>query len=683
MLRSVPSFIVNVLLNVVQAFQDLLWILVRFVAVQLSHLESIHVMVFLAGSIVEDGAEGLITFTYGWLLVVGSMLADWSNVCRRERAYIVGFFREVTLTQLTLYLESAAVYLVAVFHTRRDENLQLQDNLLIVLEALLASCRPFECVFMGLPKFQSKEAMVYTCGIFVFGAIHGGSQFSALRCAARFGRALRYCRLLRVLCFSSTVMPSPIPNCFMNRYDETYTLSEHFREAFTHWRTGGGCNDLVFSGHVVIMTLCAHLHQDYCIDTGVGANSWLTFLLWGRVIHSCLRIVHGRFHMSVDVIVALAVSSLIWRQTPELWPDGIIFRRKVLKLPDWHPTDASTALRIRNELLGYKRLAPEIPLPLSHPAARFWILAGLLAAILSASLLILRPNDAGVLSEANMARLERVVVAGHQPVPQCPTPESSKNGTAGCGGNTTKRPRLLCAMLQIEKSWWARQSYYRETKATWAQYCDHFIAWDEYRFDVLSLESAVIQLEPLRGTTLSDRWLRARRMWRHIEKKHLADFDWVIAVDDGGFVIPQNLHLAIEAMEQIASRQGNTTPTLYLDKAELSWGYLLNAAAAWELLRAMDSPSESCPKPSKSGSNTFSCEYELVFQCLAIDRQVAVFQWDESSEVREALGCEEGDLSVINLKEQSSARSCKNAVLAYMIASPSWIPSIAKKVLLL
>eukprot|EP00271_Cylindrocystis_brebissonii_P010245 TRINITY_DN26387_c0_g1_i1.p1 TRINITY_DN26387_c0_g1~~TRINITY_DN26387_c0_g1_i1.p1 ORF type:complete len:486 (+),score=60.20 TRINITY_DN26387_c0_g1_i1:276-1733(+) len=190
--------------------------------------------------------------------------------------------------------------------------------------------------------------------------------------AARYCVAMGIGRLLRFATFCSTVLPSPRPWCAAHRFwgtppyphpwaqkyftpyaqneemireilrrDECFAPVPHYPAEYvpTTWgiwsflatllrppdplgyagsagddklfgvvRPGGGCNDLAFSGHMVVAVLTACAWQE--VNPG-----WLSWLLWLLTFHSAQREIRERQHYSVDVVVALYAGFFIWHFT--------------------------------------------------------------------------------------------------------------------------------------------------------------------------------------------------------------------------------------------------------------------------------------------------------------------------------------------------------------------------------
>ncbi|KAF3791615.1 hypothetical protein EJ110_NYTH14086 [Nymphaea thermarum] len=77
-------------------------------------------------------------------------------------------------------------------------------------------------------------------------------------------------------------------------------------------RAGGGCNDLIYSGHMFIAVLTAMTWTE-------AYGGWTSAIIWMLVLHSAQREIRERHHYSVDCIVAIYVGVLLWRLTGFIW----------------------------------------------------------------------------------------------------------------------------------------------------------------------------------------------------------------------------------------------------------------------------------------------------------------------------------------------------------------------------
>ncbi|XP_011656463.1 uncharacterized protein LOC101212215 isoform X2 [Cucumis sativus] len=91
-------------------------------------------------------------------------------------------------------------------------------------------------------------------------------------------------------------------------------------------KAGGGCNDLVYSGHMLVAVLTAMAWTE-----AYGGLS--SAVVWFFVIHSAQREIRERHHYSVDCVVAIYVGILLWKMTGFIWSaKDVTRRRKLVKL---------------------------------------------------------------------------------------------------------------------------------------------------------------------------------------------------------------------------------------------------------------------------------------------------------------------------------------------------------------
>ncbi|XP_010525209.1 PREDICTED: uncharacterized protein LOC104803037 [Tarenaya hassleriana] len=186
--------------------------------------------------------------------------------------------------------------------------------------------------------------------------------------AARYMFTMAVGRLLRAITFISTILPSARPWCASARYiipghphpwaqkyyvpysedpDSIHQLlhrdfayvhpGEYIGEYRPEWgsmsflidflrpdysegsswfgllkRAGGGCNDLLYSGHMLVAVLTAMAWTE--AYGGISSG-----MIWVLVIHSVQREIRERHHYSVDCVVAIYVGILLWKMTGFIW----------------------------------------------------------------------------------------------------------------------------------------------------------------------------------------------------------------------------------------------------------------------------------------------------------------------------------------------------------------------------
>ncbi|KAG5553709.1 hypothetical protein RHGRI_011559 [Rhododendron griersonianum] len=88
-------------------------------------------------------------------------------------------------------------------------------------------------------------------------------------------------------------------------------------------KAGGGCNDLLYSGHMLVAVLTAMAWTE-------AYGGFTSALIWMLVLHSAQREVRERHHYSVDCVVAIYVGILLWKMTGFIWPTKNVSRDRRL-----------------------------------------------------------------------------------------------------------------------------------------------------------------------------------------------------------------------------------------------------------------------------------------------------------------------------------------------------------------
>eukprot|EP00850_Spirogloea_muscicola_P011652 SM000073S21428 [mRNA] locus=s73:135026:136929:- [translate_table: standard] len=204
-----------------------------------------------------------------------------------------------------------------------------------------------------------------------FSVLFGSVQPPGLGLGARYCFSMAVGRLLRTATFLGTILPSPRPWCAAGRFETTPAwphpwaqkyyvpyaedngmilellhrdmcfapqgqYPEEYRPDWGMWsflvdfirppdpavhgvtakglhiRPGGGCNDLAFSGHMLVAVLTAAAWQE-------AHPGWSALVVWIAVLHSGQREIRERHHYTVDIVAGLYVGILLWRSTKFLW----------------------------------------------------------------------------------------------------------------------------------------------------------------------------------------------------------------------------------------------------------------------------------------------------------------------------------------------------------------------------
>ena len=213
----------------------------------------------------------------------------------------------------------------------------LQDNLELAYEMLLRRLPPraadalawsleHECASPLSPFASARRAdPAWRAGIGIkeklvalialgFAAVFDAVPFSGFGMCTRFVACVVYARAIRTVAFMLTVLPNPRPGCYTRRFPPVPdTVAEWLHIGFAKMRSGGGCNDLVLSGHAVIYAAVCCAFSEFA--PGVASK-----LLWLALVRSSVRGPLTRQHYSVDMFLASAVTALTWRACEGVYP---------------------------------------------------------------------------------------------------------------------------------------------------------------------------------------------------------------------------------------------------------------------------------------------------------------------------------------------------------------------------
>jgi DNA mismatch repair protein MutS2 len=148
--------------------------------------------------------------------------------------------------------------------------------------------------------------------------------YSGFGMGARFMDTVAWAHALRTAAFLVTVLPNPRRGCYARNFPPVHpTLREFLAYGFSAKR-GTGCNDLVISGHGVVYAAVPLALQTFY----PAPYQWPAALAWAAVAKLCLQEVVDRTHYSVDMLLAVAVTALVWAWRAPVLPQGATWRRR-------------------------------------------------------------------------------------------------------------------------------------------------------------------------------------------------------------------------------------------------------------------------------------------------------------------------------------------------------------------
>lgn len=456
-----------------------------------------------------------------WMLLLTFAVCNllplpWSHfrlVYLREGPYLFSFFREAALALVLVgFVENPFIYLAVVLAIDPENDHKIQDNTFEWLES-------FSQLGAWVPPITVDEGLCFVLVLEVFlvaSPIRSKRDLdapSALAESARFVRCVWVTRMLRTVAFMSTRIPPQIQRCERRKgFDFSYSWVEHAREAF-QFKTGGGCNDQVFSGHVLMLTTSACGVQ-YGLRK-VSKGSWLAGLVWLRTLSRYIHIIMSRHHLSVDVILAWAVGYLFWGISPraETFRGELPFAVSY----DGSELDHDIGARAAQVGPGQWTLALARSWTTAHrrmPWGCRWVALAIgLAALMLCIGFVVEPRQ---ISSATRARIAAIDVA-----------------------HTEARPsRLLCVVVKRSLVWDVSEEFALSASQTWGQSCDDFISWPSAR------------IEPTFVRSPGSREKVFRLLWREVRERFPAGFDWAVVVEDRTFVAVQNLRFFTDAVDR-------------------------------------------------------------------------------------------------------------------------------------
>lgn len=203
-----------------------------------------------------------------------------------------------------------------------------------------------------------------------FSVLFDSVEAPGLGLGARYMFTMAVGRILRALAFVSTILPSARPWCasarfkvpsyphrwaqkyyvpyatdsdairWVLRHDIAYAdpgeynvdllpdwgfmsfLGDFLRptdaEGSTPWyhllkKASGGCNDLIYSGHMLVSVLTAMAWTE-------AYGGFSSILIWLLVLHSAQREIRERHHYSVDCLLAIYMGIFLWKMIGLFWP---------------------------------------------------------------------------------------------------------------------------------------------------------------------------------------------------------------------------------------------------------------------------------------------------------------------------------------------------------------------------
>ncbi|KAH3767023.1 Phosphatidylinositol:ceramide inositolphosphotransferase 3 [Pelomyxa schiedti] len=298
--------------------------------------------VFTSGEYESDVAT-MQTFAF-WIskiVLAGSMLAVLYQLVYFKRwgdelPYAKRFFWWWVALCSELLIENFFIWFVSYsYHSKYDLTIQgLQDNLALLLPDFFAKFGAFGDL---ISKYTWATATHFLLAILAlaFSVLFSQVPYSALGMMSRFFATLTTTRIVRTIGFLVTVLPNPRVKCITKRFPinqqppDGSSLWQMILAASTHLRGGGGCNDLIISGHCVFWASAPLMFGTFY----TGPRPWaqiVTGILWVVVAQTSVRDILTHHHYSVDMLMAVVVTAACWKWTAWVYSPraGLLLQRR-------------------------------------------------------------------------------------------------------------------------------------------------------------------------------------------------------------------------------------------------------------------------------------------------------------------------------------------------------------------
>jgi len=143
---------------------------------------------------------------------------------------------------------------------------------------------------------------------------------------------LSFSVILRSLSFLSTSLPGSSHHCRIGSTE--YNPPTNLKEIFLRFDTMSGCGDLIFSGHtniIVIQIILIFYYGNKFLSSKIMFIVY--FIMTSLLIIIITLILIARNHYTVDVLIALYVTPLLFHFLFYQFPDYII-KENIINLND-------------------------------------------------------------------------------------------------------------------------------------------------------------------------------------------------------------------------------------------------------------------------------------------------------------------------------------------------------------
>ena len=282
---------------------------------------------------------------------------DKYNRIVRELHFIPLIFKELMHLSIMLLIENGFIHLITLQSPWTiTKSPALPDNIQHLLSYFKDSSPLFNQLWHQIFPSESKQnkassvhfvtyAILINLSAFWMnysGKDYNGKkiQLSAVKMGAKYIHSICFCHLLRTLCFMVTIIPSQFPYCaiykfseigkrapptwndvFLEQYLNGIQQNDALPDSLTHFsfwsifdlRQDGGCNDLIFSGHFLVITCTLCLVDEICSNQQSAKVYLIKWVMVVLSVLAALDMIDKGHHYSIDVVLAIIIPILYWK----------------------------------------------------------------------------------------------------------------------------------------------------------------------------------------------------------------------------------------------------------------------------------------------------------------------------------------------------------------------------------
>ncbi|CAF1008499.1 unnamed protein product [Rotaria sp. Silwood1] len=231
---------------------------------------------------------------FSLIFIINGFKDLWYDHVTPEIAkYAFKSIRDLLFMGIELLTENTMIQVISLLEHNRTPLRDLAEEYLSNVNRKFV-----DFAYIGENTYQVDTNSVLFLWIF-YCFLHGPKGLKVLQKGVR---CLTIARALRVITFSITILPNPNPKCNFTGPINPFNLSP-----------GGACNDLLYSGHVIVYTISALAVTILCSLYPFGLLRLLIRLfIWIQVVQRMIRAIVEFHHYSVDMFLGLCITLLIW-----------------------------------------------------------------------------------------------------------------------------------------------------------------------------------------------------------------------------------------------------------------------------------------------------------------------------------------------------------------------------------